>query len=67
MKWKPIKTAPMDRTPIILCSNEWCKGGIVACGFYMVSLDRWSVYWIPTHWMHLPKAPKITNKKGINP
>ena len=72
MEWQPIKTAPMDETPLLLFAPE--VG--ICTGRYESFLKKWGVapsfggtfMWpdgsnpfsdtsAPTHWMLLPARP----------
>ena len=66
-KWKPIATAPLDNSILILCSkNEDDGGWIVDVGFYdkyavpgFPNTPGWS-FWggEPLYWMELPQPPE---------
>ena len=71
-EWQPIETAPKDGTQLLLyCGNEW--GGIIVGHYGDLLLvndvtDEWETEtcWQSglekfgvTHWMPLPKPPKI--------
>ena len=65
MEWKPIETAPMDCNYVLLYRPE-----IMFVGYYGGANSGWrinapglpSMWPIPTHWMPLPKMPKMPNK-----
>ncbi|PWF25024.1 DUF551 domain-containing protein [Corticimicrobacter populi] len=54
--WQPIKTAPMDRTQVLLSTPS----GKVADGMFYQRYGIWSWPYVmvnPTHWMPLPAPP----------
>jgi len=56
--WRPIETAPLDETEIIICS----KTDIGIC-YFSYAMKSWTVGWgkaflNPTHWMPLPELPE---------
>lgn len=67
--WKPIETAPMDNTLIILSgknsNGEWTvePGHWETYSFWAANEEMtpewsWSENVPPTHWMHFPDPPK---------
>lgn len=65
-QWKPISEAPKDGTQILLYERDniyigyWYnfKNGIPGDGLWSRDLDN-DEYNKPTHWMYLPKPPKM--------
>lgn len=66
---QPIETAPKDGTLILLCRNigqvyrsagQWTehRGGYWTTDFAECVSDEAMMAAQPTHWMHLPAAPK---------
>lgn len=57
-QWQPIETAPKTGRVLLYLPNHY--PGAVAVGVWN---DEWTdanKAWAPTHWMHLPAAPKGT-------
>lgn len=62
MEWKPIETAPRDRTSVLLLG----RGERHADGFWEPKAHNGTGAWIwtyiycePTHWMPLPQRPNV--------
>ena len=64
MEWKPIETAPRDKTRAFLLACEFDRKGDwrIKMGYRdSGAIGGWHVWgasWVPTHWMPLPDAPK---------
>jgi hypothetical protein len=57
MTWRPIGTAPVDGTEVLV----WDKAGFADVAYWNVLSLSWSNgdhTLKPTHWMPLPEAPK---------
>lgn len=73
MSWQPIKTAPRDGTPILVCDARtgsmrwavWAARDIIGPPFPLnwrdgtIEARGEIVGVVPTHWMPLPEPPRI--------
>lgn len=61
-EWKPIETAPKDRSSILVYCDEnqcqfesWFDSDV---GAFVFPFWGWGGDFNPTHWMELPEPPK---------
>lgn len=61
-EWRPIKTAPMDGTMLLLFNKDWAEKRLV--GSWIEQFKSWymagggDMHVPPTHWCPLPEDPK---------
>lgn len=71
MEWKKIRSVPKDERPVLLMDRH----GDMAVAWWSTVLKSWQICvgrwvfgpdrWKPTHWMPLPKPPKVgANEKA---
>lgn len=64
--WNPIETAPKDGTSILLCNHTFTPDNMAVAfweGRAWEYCDE-DFYHCPSHWMPLPKLPKINGIEG---
>lgn len=68
VQWRPIETAPRDKTIVALLRLNGDGSFTYGYGYY-VPMDGWRCwahheYKPPTHWMPLPPAPDAAKEQG---
>ncbi len=62
MEWRPIETAPKDKSTWFLAAKAGCRWAIVVRAMPLGGFQDWRGELIeglfaPTHWMPLPEPP----------